>query len=490
MLRDPLKQKHMKKIIVIVLALTLNTSFSQEELVKFENHLKSSSLSINDAIPIVNNYTKEISLIFTDSKQVYGYLLDHNFKVTKNFISDKRSRKYKTIIGSTILDKNYILYLANNKRNKFVSVRFSYENDESKITELSLDLDNEKFIQTAEYKNKLYLMTVNNRSSVLNIYAFSDESNYKKKEIDLSQYFDENDSFYDLLTVSKNGSFKKVVDINKIEDSNPNTIEITSEVTKMYQHDSKIIFSFDDFEDFTKVVTLNLDNFKYEVIEFDKPFNDVKSKSTNSFINGNQIYMIASTKEKLNFSIYNFETGILIKEYNTNVDEDIQFKNTPLIQVGGMYDNYRELEKTQKFLRKVTNGDIGVSVFKHRNTYQISIGGKQEIRTNGGMMMGMGGMGLPIANFGAMTVFFNPTMYAYNSYIHTKSIQFKGLFDENLNHIEGEIEKNGFDKIKEYEDENKKPPNGKSIFRYKDYYILGTFSRWPSKEYTLRRFTN
>ena len=481
----------MKKLIVLIIALCVNfSSNSQEEIARFENHLKTSSISINDAIPIVNEQTQEISLIFTDPKQVYGYLLDSNFKIINEFVSDKRSRKYKTIIGSSVLGKNYILFLANNKRNKFASVRFSYENDESKITESDLDLNDEKFIQTAEHNNRFYLFTVKRYSSILNVYVFEDESKYEKKEIDLSQSFDKDDSLYNLLTTQKDRglSLNNDVNINKIEDGNPNAIEITSENTKMYQRNAEIIFSFDDFKDFTKIVSLNLNDFIYEIIEFDKPFKDEKSKSTNSFIHNDKIYMVASTKKKFNFSIHDFQTGNLIKEYNVNVDEEIKFKNTPLIQVGGMYDGYRELEKTQKFLRKVTNGDIGVSVFEYRDKFEISIGGKQETRNNGGMMMG--GMGFPVASFGAATVFFNPTMFAYNSYIHTKSIHFKGLFDENYNHIEGEIELNVFDKINEYEKENKKPPGGKSIFRYKDYYILGTFSRWPSKEYTLRKFNN
>lgn len=479
----------MKKLIVFLITLCVNFfSNSQEEIAKFENHLKTSSISINDAIPIVNKNTQEISLIFTDPKQVYGYLLDSNFKVVNEFVSDKRSRKYKTIIGSSIVGENYIVYLANKRKNKFASVRFSYTNNNSKITEIPLEVKDEKFIQTAEHNNRFYLFTVKRYSSILNVYVFEDESKYEKKEIDLSQSFDEDDSLYDLLTVTRSGSIRKEVDINKIEETNPNSIEITSENTKMYQRNADIIFSFDDFKDFTKIVTLNLDSFENEVIEFDKPFGDIKSKSTNSFINDDHIYMVASTKKKFNFSIYDFKTGNLIKEYNVNVDEAIHFKNTPIIQVGGAYDNYRELEKTQKFLRKVTNGDIGVSVLKHKDKFQISMGGKQEIRTNnGGMMMGMGGIGT-IAPGVSMNVYFSPTLFAYNSYTRTKSIHFKGLFDENFNHIEGEIEKNAFDKIRDYEDDNSMPQNGKSIFKYKDYYILGNFSRWPNREYTLRMF--
>ncbi|QCX37076.1 hypothetical protein FF125_00970 [Aureibaculum algae] len=480
----------MKKVILFIYALSISfSSFAQEEIITFNNYLKTSSLSITDAVPLVNDKTGETSLIFVDPKKIYGYLLDSNFKVTKDFVSDNRSKKYKTIIGSISSDNNYLLFLSNNRRNKFASLKFSYENDNSEITEIPLELDNERFIQIAELNNKFYLFTITRYSSILNVYVFDKSSNYKKNEINLTEHFDEDDNLYDFLTVTADGSIRKVVDINKIEDSNPNAIEITSEISKMYQQGSKVLFSFDDFKDFTKVVTLDLKDFKYEVIEFDKPFGDIKSKSTNSFINGNEIYMVAATNEDFNFSVYDFETGNLLKAYNVDVDSIIPFKNTPIIQVGGQYDKYRELEKTQKFLRKVRNGDIGISVFKHKDLFQITMGGKQEIRTTSAV--GFGGSSVSISGGGPpVMVFFNPTLFAYGSYTRTKSIHFKGLFDENYNHVKGEVEKNAFDKMKNYEDENKVFQKGKSVFRYKDYYILGSFSRWPKKEYNLRRFNN
>ncbi|WP_117883913.1 hypothetical protein [Aureibaculum luteum] len=480
----------MKKVILFIYALSISfSSFAQEEIITFNNYLKTSKAHIKEVIPIVNEQNQETSLFITDAKQAYGYLFDSNFKIIDEIVSDKRSRKYKTIIGSSIYNGNYTIFMTNKRRDKFASLLFSYENDNSNVAEIPLELKDEKFIQTVEYNNNFYILTIVRRTSKLNVYVFEKGSQFVKKEIDLSQDFEEKESLYNLLTISADGSYglKKLVDINKIEEINPNAIEITSEKTKMYKRGSEIIFSFDENEDFTKVVTLSLDSFDYEVIEFDKPFKETHLKETNTFINGDNIYMVAATKKKFNFSIYSFETGNLIKEYNTTVDEVISFKNTPLIQIGGEFDSYRELEKTRKFLRKITNGNIGISVFKHNDTYEISIGGKQEVNSGGGMMMPMG-MGLPMATFGAVTVFFNPAMFAYNSYSRTKSIQFKGLFDDNFNHLKGEIEKNAFDKIKDYEDENNLSSKGKSLFRFKDYYILGNYSPWPKEEYTLALF--
>mgnify|MGYP000978014029 CR=1 FL=1 len=107
--------------------------------------------------------------------------------------------------------------------------------------------------------------------------------------------------------------------------------------------------------------------------QFTKPLELAKSnqKKTNSFINDENIFLIASTDDELVFRTQNFESGTLVKEYVVNVNDTIAFKNSPIIQEGGAYDSYREMDKTKKFLRKITSGDVGVSVNSYANGYKI-----------------------------------------------------------------------------------------------------------------------
>ena len=187
--------------------------------------------------------------------------------------------------------------------------------------------------------------------------------------------------------------------------------------------------------------------------------------------------------------ILDYSTGNFIKEYAVNQDEEILFKNTPIIQKGGFYNGYRELEKTKKFLRKITAGKIGVSVIKNKNTYLLTLGGYVEQRTAAPMMMGgFGGIGGAIASVGSVNVnlFFNPTMFAYNSFTNTKSTQIECLFDTNFDHIkDAEVPKNIFDKIKSTP---KKSDIGYTIFKYKDFYIRSDYTP-NNKTYHLRKFT-
>ena len=382
--------------------------------------------------------------------------------------------------------------MTNNRHDKFASINLSHKNNSSSFKEF--EFENEKFVQSIAYNDRFYLITIIKDSSIFNINSFDDDANYIKNKIDLSndRFIDKKNkktSLYKLLTTSSGAyGINTSIDIKKVKEENPNSIDVTSEYNKLYVKENQLLFSFDINKLYTQIISIDLNTFEKEIKQFKKPFADVKvsKKKTNSYLNGDNIYMIASTKEKFTFTVNDYLSGNLIKEYAASINDTISFKNTPIIQKGGMYDGYREMEKTQKFLRKITAGDVGVSVYKFKDNYQISLGGKQEVRS-GGMMMPMGGFGMPIASFGSAAVFFNPTYFAYNSYSNTKSIHIKGLFDVNFNHIEGEIEENVFDKIKDFQTNSNASETGEIVFKYKDYYYLGNYFS-ETKEYRLIKF--
>ncbi len=487
----------MNKKLLLILALSFSLfSFSQEKIVNFKNYLKTSYTEIKEVIPIVNEKNNDISFFILDATKIYGYIFNENFEIISELSSEDRSRKYKILIGNSISNNNdYRVYLANTKRNKFASINFSYETKTSSFQEFRLSSKDEKFIQTAVFENRFYLFSILENSSIINVYSFDDKGNYVIHKVDFSKdRFINSDSqstsLYKLLTVSSGAyGLGKTIAINKIDKNSPNSIEVTSESRKLYLRDSKIVFSFDQNRNFSQVITIDLLSFEKETKRFEKPLDEIQSnfKKTNSYIHGEQIYMVAATSEKFKFVVRDFESGEFIKEYSATKNDSISFKNTPIIQEGGIYDNYRELEKTKKFLRKINKGNIGISVHKTQRRYQISIGSKLE-QARGGMMMPMGGFGLPIASAGSVSVFFNPTYFAYNSYSNTKSTYIKCLFDIDFNHIQGEVKENVFDKIKKFSEKLQYDlPKAITVFKYKDYYILGNyFSQF--KEYELIKF--
>ena len=73
--------------------------------------------------------------------------------------------------------------------------------------------------------------------------------------------------------------------------------------------------------------------------------------------------------------VLDFKTGNLIKNYTGYKNDSITFKNTPIIQEGGMHDNYRELGKTKRFLKRIVKGNTGISARKVGNLFHVVMGG-------------------------------------------------------------------------------------------------------------------
>ena len=396
------------------------------------------------------------------------------------------------MIGSSILENgNYKVFLTNNGHSKFSSMTLSFDNEKHLLHEFSLEDDNEKFIQTVTYKNKFYLISAAKRapekqafSEGIYIYTFDENDKPKRNKINLSKsvFIDKNGDGTTLpnLIASYSSSIKK------IEDNVPNSIEVAASNRKIYLKDNKVIFTLDNNKEFTQILEINLENFQSSQKSIEKPMKGIEEgrKKTNSYLNGNLIFMVASTKDNFIFQVNNFEKDSLIMKYSVSKENAINFKNTPIIQEGGMYDGYRELESSKKFLRKITSGKIGVSALKVKDLYHITIGGYVEQRRGGaGMSFGFGGM--PIGSFGSVNIFFNPTMFAYNSMSNTKSTRIECLFDEDFDHLRGDLEENAFDKIDTFLKED--IGESETIFSYKDYFIFLDYIN-ASGDYVLRKF--
>lgn len=475
----------MKKIYLsIIIYLIFSSVFSQEKIATFKNHLKTNGTNIKDVIPIVNNENDELAMFIVDAKKVYAYKLNNKFKVTDQLSSETKKRKYKVLLGSSINENDYRIFLSNKEKNKYASINFSFTNKKTVMNEFVFPKE-EVFIQTITHLNKFYLFAASDITGELYLYSFDQQGNPKKNVINIndSMLVDEKNNLIkitDLLLESNTGFI--------IEKNTPNSIESVSESKKMYIKDDNIVITFDNHKKITQVISINIKTKKLIKKTFNKPLKNIKSrkKKTNSFFYDDYIILIAGTKEVFSMHILDYDTNKLLKEYSVSKDENISFKNSPIIQKGGSYYNsHRELKKTKQFLRKITSQKIGLSIIKNKNNnYQFTIGGYAK-QASGGMMMGGGG--IPMANFGDATMSFNPTMLAYNSFKNTKSTKIECVFNQNFEHVKNvEVKENIFEKIK-------KNPNpykaAQTVFKYKDYFIKGDSSSF-GKMYTLRKFTN
>lgn len=469
-----------KNLFALILISVNFNVHSQEGIISFKNNLKTSSSYLKDVIPVVNKETGDIAFFVADAKNLYGYKIDSNFKVIDSIISEEKSRKYKVLIGSSASKNNsYRVFLTNKKQNKFSSMQFSFKDGTTSLKEFSLG-EKEVFIQTVASKNQFYLISGSKFRNQLYIYSFDEDGNPKRHYVNTS-----NLRFIDSEGKNKNLLSFLVKDdaLKKFEENTPNSVELTSAERKMYVRENSFLITLDHHKMFTQVLQVDINTYEADAFQFNKPSLGEKSKRTNSYLNGENLFTIAVTKDAFSVEILDFKTGDLIKEYTANKNDSITFKNTAIIQEGGMYDAYRELGKTKRFLKRISKGNTGISARKVNNQYHLIIGGYIVQKSNAGMMMPFGGMA--IGSIGAVTVFFNPAQIAFNSFTNNKTTRIESLFDANFNHIKGEIKENAFDKMKDFKSNNK----GGTVFKYKEYYIKTAYNTF-SKDFIFRKFTD
>ena len=492
-----------KQIIIYILLFFSLLSYGQEELAHFKVSMKKSAPLTKDIVPIVNKTTGNISFSLISSKSIFNYLFNDHFKIIDSLQMENKSIKYKSIIGHSINSENECrIYLTSDFEDKFSIVNFSYKKDTSYIKDFELNFKDEVFVQAFPYNQHLYILSIIKKSSIINVYELNKDGTIDKKSVDFSKttflnYKNKETTLYELLlpnnSALKGGPIisnsKKIADVVKIDTKILNPIDITAGLSKLYLYKNKVLLTLDQNEQLTQLISINLNTFQKGVFQIKKPFYEIEKnkKKTNSFICNDKIFMIATTKDKFTFMVKNLLNQNKIVEYSASETDSINFKNSPIIQVGGYYDTYQEFEKTKKFLRKIYDGDDGMSVYKTKNTYEILLGGKAEYKASGGGM-GLGGPSISTTSFGAVTVYYNPTLFAYNQYAHTKSTFVKGFFDKDFKHIEGNIPTNAYDKIKSIKEDKEISPNAKTVFKYKDFYILGNYFLWPRQEYVLYKF--
>src|SRR5690606_28022611 len=128
------------------------------------------------------------------------------------------------------------------------------------------------------------------------------------------------------------------------------------------------------------------------------------------------------SNEKLVINFIDLKNNTILKEFVISEDDSIHFKNSPIIQEGGDFASYRELEKTSQFIRKVIQSKMAISAYKDNNNYIVTLGSYEPKPST--MSMITGGI------IGGITGVIIMSMF--DSYTNSKSVRILSLLDEKL----------------------------------------------------------
>lgn len=457
---------------------------AQESFLTFENNLKQWNNNVRDSYMIKNHETGNMAVFLDDNITINGYLFNQEGELLKSYSSEGLDTWYDEIIGYTTSGNEFRLYYKSGNNKKFGSILFSFDASKSIETILPFKLKKDQFLQTQSRGDEFHIISSVKGKSILNIYTFSHNGSFSKKELKLpverfETYNGSKVSLNKLLAVSSEDS--KKLDVMKIDKLSPNSIEVASSLSKFYPTKTGFILTSDILRKNTIITEVNYEDFSLTLTELDKPKlqNEKISYVANSFIYDDHLFLISASKEEMAVEIRNRGTNEVIKEWSIQKGDSITFNNTPLIQKNNSLKNSegKIINKTKAFLRKISSEKVGISAYKNDNTYRIIIGGT---KSADGLKNAAQAVSFILGPFvgvsiGALSISFNPTYFAFLAYSRTKSTKFETLLDFDFNHLQGDISPNKFDEIREFS-KNLENPKGESIFRFENSFLYGYYN--------------
>ena len=460
----------------------IQTGYSQEHYFTVALDNKTSILGLTNVHVVEDANSDNIAFFAMEKKITYAYFYNGDKQRQAQLTTKGLKGKYPEILGQIMQGRKIRLIQKSSFGDKFASILYDFDKGETLELEYDIDTKGYAYLQGHSYDSKIYLITIQKNSSTLRKWIFELDGNYTFEDYDVTN---------ELAKAGiKNTSLSEIIrifnSVKKVDVSVPNTIEIACERNKVYDEEDQFVYTFDKEHEYTVVISFSYPNFEPEVTVITKPEPiDASQKvaASNSFIIDDVFAHVISNNRMIVLDFKHRGSFETIKRHEVQKDDDISFRNSPILQEGGTYNfGPRKMEKASKFLRKISSSKNGVSIYKTAQGYRAVIGGIKNLSEGGGMAPEFG---LPTTSFGNMTVAVNPVAFAYGSYSNTKSIRIESLFDENFEHIPGELEDNIFDIITAKVE--RVPKNTDNIFRIDGKILFGNYFS-DVKEYRFYSF--
>lgn len=438
----------MKKIFPLLICLICFSSFSQEMV-------KSVNLGISknaEVFQVVQEDKKQVALFFSAKINALSVRFDENFNVIDSLKTKKPSSKdYDDIVGYSVTGNKYYAYWSGVGN----VLAQCYDFDANQVTETSIPviLEKEKIIKKITVNNVFYIVSIIKNTDILNFYVLKDGL-LEKKSIDLtSQSFlgrdDKTTTLWDLVSSSTN--FEKPYSFQTIANETPPSLALSANKHKVYVKGNSLMFTLDDNCRFTQTFTINLTDFSLNIKMFAQPTfqgGDVFSYDSNSFLLDDKIILMKNNSDFMKITIKDMEDK-QIKEFLVN-DQEISFKNSDINQENGSAKSLRVLDKSSQLLRKINGNNPAISLYENDGKIYMIIGGVSNIQQNNGMMFGGGMIGGFSGVIIGVALTSNYSLNNLNSYKQRKVVYINCLFDKDFNHVNGEVKKTAFDKVRAF----------------------------------------
>lgn len=461
----------MKKLLFTLFVLTIFTaSFGQTILNSHSINLRGSRN--NHQILNAVNLQKEVFAFVTDKEKVTALKYNSALFFSDSLSMNRPDKEYEFMAGYSFENNgNSRIYWASSDFKKIQSVMFDFESKTAKVDSFQFEFTDESILNTFSENNFFYILTLPKNNDQLKIYAFRKGEIYAKAiDFSANKFTDEKGkatTFYEL--IRQNG-------LEMIDNKILNPLFQTIGKTKMFIEGNKMFLTFDSNTQ-TQILQVDLNTFSVTEQVIPQPIL-VKIGKSNSYFHQNKLYQVKTNDEELAIAATDLKSGELLKKYYAETKDTIAFRNSPLFSQTGN-QRARVMRNTKKFLQRLANSEVGLSVYKTPNATMVTVGGARNVSSTGGILIGISA-GVAMAATG--------TGGDFSNLFNDESLQstyFEALFDDKFEHQNKPQQGLATDFMTQFMAENNF--DLQTVFPYKDYFVLSYYDS-KKKEFVMRKF--
>ena len=482
----------MKYPVFSILFLLITLKIYGQEILAL-NSMQVEEYDTTDILPLTDGDGNIHMFAISENPMVDDNILHLKYNSASGEITNKsypkpENKDSKEAVGISLDSQNTVhIYLHSKGKGIFHVISIDKDGD-YKHREIELKTKKEKIVQYISYDNEFFVLTVNRRESVINLYEFEGDS-YSKHPFDLN-----NERFY-----SKES---KVVPLsNLFVDLNTSTIssELDSQAIefgrriKIYPLKDKITITLNSNDNGTRIIHLDRQTKTATTDYIPMPTSEFAhgaeiSIKTNSFIHKDNIYSLIVSNKLLVIDIKRLADKEVLKVFKFDPDQKVTIERSksttiPIGPISIDSDNTKQKTKSAKsFFRSLKNAMYyGLFVEQKGSEILVKIGGfTPPSGSSAPIMFQPGTASASMDANGNVSVTssaptpttmgtgFNSFVYGFEKYM---------LIDaENYDLLGEAIYEDIFDKVETLGNE-KKDIELETILKYDDYYIYGSYNK-------------
>lgn len=222
--------------------------------------------------------------------------------------------------------------------------------------------DEERTIQEFTCEGRFYILRVHDKKNemILHLVDENGKSSHKNISMDISGFN------RDKLSLSEYFSYSHVF----YPKQETELIEAT-DLTKIYPYAGKVIITVTNDKEPPHIWSIDLQTYAIGKKKFDlsgfSGFNGKKEKFyNNTYLYGENLYVLNVSKQKIEIGIFNFNSGQLVQKYEINESSNMQFVETPVeIRTNGRARKENVIQSNKELIKEVFKGSTGIAVARN-----------------------------------------------------------------------------------------------------------------------------